>query len=231
MTVKEAEAIVGGLSQPSKMPAYTYSLPAKECNVGSLLHTVKNSVCADCYALKGRYIFDNVQAAQYRRLEALEHPQWVEAMAFLINKRARRFPEFRWHDSGDIQSHEHLDAIVRVVKLTPEVKHWLPTREYGFVSAWRKDNGPFPENLCIRLSGYMVNGPAPLGLAKRLGVQVSSVSDTGDFTCPSMAQSIPPHSKCEHCGKVNNTDHNMAHCCECRACWDTGVPNVTYKKH
>ena len=38
---------------------------------------VKGSVCYDCYALKGCYVFKVVQDAQYRRLEALQHPDWV----------------------------------------------------------------------------------------------------------------------------------------------------------
>ncbi len=60
-TVKEAWAEVGGLSKPSKMPSYGYSLSAFKCKVGSKLREVLNSTCANCYALKGRYIFPNVQ--------------------------------------------------------------------------------------------------------------------------------------------------------------------------
>ena len=47
-TVKEAWNEVGGLSKPSKMPSYGYSLSAFKCKVGSKLRLVKNSTCADC---------------------------------------------------------------------------------------------------------------------------------------------------------------------------------------
>ena len=60
-TLKEADAIHGGLGKPSKMPGYAYGIPAKHCKVGAKLHKVPGSVCADCYALKGRYMFANVQ--------------------------------------------------------------------------------------------------------------------------------------------------------------------------
>ena len=60
MNTLEASTIVGGLGKPSKMPGKAYGLPAKECNVGSRLRDVPGSVCETCYALKGRYVFDNV---------------------------------------------------------------------------------------------------------------------------------------------------------------------------
>ena len=71
--------------------------------------------CYGCYAFKGRYNFPNVKDALTRRLESLTHPQWVEAMAVLI--KGKKF--FRWHDSGDLQSVQHLINIMEVCKLTP----------------------------------------------------------------------------------------------------------------
>ena len=70
--VKTALLEVGGLSKPSKMPSYAYSLPAKECKVGSKLRKVKGSVCFGCYALKGNYVYPNVQKALYKRLELMK---------------------------------------------------------------------------------------------------------------------------------------------------------------
>jgi hypothetical protein len=71
--------------------------------------------------------FPVVQAAQYRRLEAIKSPLWVGAMALLINSKKSKW--FRWHDSGDIQDVDHLLKIFAVCKLTPDTRHWLPTRE------------------------------------------------------------------------------------------------------
>ena len=84
-TVKQAWEEVGGLSKPSKMPSYGYSLSAYKCIIGAKLRKVKGSTCGGCYALKGRYVFPNVQDALDRRLEKVNHnPKWVDAMVFLI---------------------------------------------------------------------------------------------------------------------------------------------------
>ena len=134
MNTKEALKIIGGsLSKPSKMPGWSIGLPAKECKTGGKLQKVPGSVCYDCYALKGCYVFKVVQDAQYRRLAAIKSSDWVEAMAHLIN--SKKPDVFRWHDSGDVQDLDHLKKIYSVCRLTPSKRHWLPTRE-----AWIKDH-------------------------------------------------------------------------------------------
>ena len=124
MLKKEARKITGGLSAPSKMPGPAHNLPAWKCITGVKLQAVPGSVCAGCYAMKGRYRFKNVRAALDRRLEALSDPRWVQAMVVLI--KDHKF--FRWHDSGDIQSVDHLKNIFEVCKQTPDTQHWMPTR-------------------------------------------------------------------------------------------------------
>ena len=100
MLKKEARQITGGLSKPSKMPGPAHNLPAWRCITGVKLQKVPGSVCAGCYAMKGRYRFRNVREALERRQQALTEPRWVDAMVTLITGEAW----FRWHDSGDIQS-------------------------------------------------------------------------------------------------------------------------------
>jgi hypothetical protein len=210
MKIKEAKKITGGLSNPSKMPGKAYSIPASRCNVGSRLAKVKGSVCEGCYALKGMYRFGNVQSALERRYQSLADKRWVNSMALLISNQSKDF--FRWHDSGDIQSIDHLKKIVDVCKLTPDTKHWLPTREYKIVESYINQYGSLPSNLVIRLSAHKVNFPAPEKLAKRLGVQTSSVTTSkDDFTCKAPKQ--------------NNE------CKDCRLCWNSKVANVSYLKH
>lgn len=197
----DAEFIVGKLSTPSKMPGFAYGIPAKYCPIGSTLAKIKGSVCASCYALKGRYVFPNVQAAQERRFKSLTHPRWVAAMAWLINRRKCRW--FRWHDSGDLQGIWHLANICEVAKLCPDTYFWLPTREHGMVKYF---NGVIPDNLVIRISGTMVDGPAP-SKAKH----TSTVVRTNPATCPAPQQG----------GK----------CGDCRQCWSPDIRNVAYEYH
>ena len=156
MKIKDAEKITHSLSKPGKMPGYAYSTPAHECKTGTKLRAVKGSVCFNCYAYeRGRYRFQNVKDAQYKRLEAIKHPLWARAMAVQINSKKVKY--FRWHDSGDVQNPEHLQKIFEVCKLTPDIKHWMPTRE-----AWTKDYlEECPENLIIRFSAPMLAQAAP----------------------------------------------------------------------
>ena len=107
MLKKEAREITGGLSAPNKMPGPSINLPAVACITGAKLVKVKGSTCSGCYALKGRYRFQNVKDAMQRRLAKLHDPRWIDAMVTLIDKQ----PVFRWHDSGDIQSVQHLSLI------------------------------------------------------------------------------------------------------------------------
>ena len=155
MNTKEAWALVGGLSKPSKMPGWSIGIPAAECKTGKKLQLIPDSVCYNCYALKGCYVFKVVQDAQYKRLKAIKHPDWVQAMALLIN--SKKADVFRWHDSGDVQDLEHLNKIYAVCRLTPSRRHWLPTRE-----AWiKKHLQDKPDNLVIRFSAPMVDQRAP----------------------------------------------------------------------
>ena len=108
MNLKEAKKITGGLSSPSKMPGYAYNLPAWQCVTGVKLQAVAGSVCSGCYAMKGRYRFQNVKDALNRRLNSLTDPQWVEAMTVLVTHYSKQVPWFRWHDSGDLQGADHL---------------------------------------------------------------------------------------------------------------------------
>ena len=199
MNTQQAWNLVGGLSKPSKMPGWAYGLPAKECKTGSKLVKIKGSTCEGCYALKGCYVFDVVQKAQYKRLESITSPLWVGAMSLLLNSKKSKW--FRWHDSGDVQDEAHLLKIFAVCRLTPESKHWMPTRE-----AWTKHFLPeCPDNLIMRFSAPMVNQEAPASWA-----HTSTVVTTG-ASCPAPDQ--------------NNE------CKNCRQCWDKNVKNVAYGQH
>ena len=185
MLKKEARLITGGLSKPSKMPGPAYNLPATACITGAKLVKVPGTVCYGCYALKGRYNFKNVRLALARRLESLNHPQWVTAMTILIKGE----PYFRWHDSGDLQSAYHLKQIFEVCNNTPDTMHWLPTREAKFLPL---STDSIPKNLTIRMSSHKIN-QTPV----KRWPWPSTVS-TGDFTCPASKQGNQCRS-CRNC--------------------------------
>ena len=158
MKLKELKEAVGSLSAPSKMPCSGYSIPAKECNVGSRLVSVENSTCSGCYALKGRYSFPNVESAMYVRYYSLmtDIELWTKNMITYIGKYRKGDKRyFRWHDSGDLQSTNHLNAINEIALALPDVQFWLPTREIKIVRLWQKLNGQFAPNLIVRISAHM----------------------------------------------------------------------------
>ena len=209
MLKKEASAIVGGLSTPGKMPCYSINLPATECKTGAKLAQVPGTTCHGCYALKGRYRFKTTKRAMARRLGALLHPQWVQAMTALISGHKY----FRWHDSGALQSVTHFKNILEVAKATPSTRHWLPTRESGLMKLIDPD--VIPKNLIIRVSATKVNGPAP-----RWWPWTSTVQEPGTMR----SSHVQDSRQCP-------APDQGGKCKSCRACWSRDIPNVTYAKH
>ena len=202
MLKKEARLITGGLSKPNKMPGPSINLPAVACITGAKLVKVKGSTCSGCYALKGRYKFKNTRIAMQRRLDKLHDPRWIEAMVTLIDKE----PVFRWHDSGDLQSVQHLKNIFEVCKRTPATGHWLPTRESRFIN--QMDPEVVPKNLKIVLSDHMNDQQVtPSWWPYTSGVS----TDHNQVTCPASEQGNK--------------------CLDCRKCWDRNTKRVIYGKH
>lgn len=208
----DAWEIVAGLSAPSKMPCFGYSTPASACATGGRLQKVSGSTCSGCYAMKGFYRMPNVAGVLQRRLESLEDPRWTFAMAELID--AAGLPFFRWHDSGDLQGVWHLENIVAVAAATPDVQHWLPTREVRIVRDFLKSGGEIPTNLVVRISAHMVDAMparAPLGLP-------FSTVHTDDDQLPATASVCGAAMRGGECG-------------DCRACWSPDVTHVSYHIH
>ena len=209
-TVKQALENVGGLSNPSKMPGFSYSIPAERCKTGSKLREIEGSTCHKCYAMKGAYGWQSTKNALQRRFDilskALIDPEtektFIDSFVFLMEKRKTKF--FRWHDSGDLIDRSHFSLIVAIAEKSPNTIFWLPTREPSFI------HGKIPKNLIVRLSATMVNGKAPTKTAQAKGVLTSTVKKTG-YTCPA--------------DKQNNE------CQDCRICWDSSVADVSYKLH
>jgi hypothetical protein len=213
MNISIAVETVGGLSSPSKMVVPSTGFNTNTCMKGSKLKLIKGSVCEDCYADKGfAKVFDkNVRPARHRRLEAIKDKAWVSSWIYIIkNKKVFQDEKvFRWQDSGDLQSKEHLDNIIAVATATPDVIHWLPTKESNLAKSL---GGVYPSNLIIRLSGSMVDGKAP-------NFKHTSTVTT-DITKVNCFASLPSTDSRWHEG-----------CGECRNCWDSSIQDIAYYKH
>lgn len=222
MSKAQAASVCGSMTQTSKMPCKSSSLPTEACITGFSMAKLKGSICASCYADKGFYkVYEkNIKPAQFARLDsvhlamrdAAQAQLWLSAMVAHIGTDAY----FRHHDSGDLQGLEHLELIVSLAKLTPTCKHWLPTREYSIVQAYIAKHGrnSVPENLIIRLSAMYPDKPVtiPASLQGIKGITASNV-----------------HSKAAPVGFACNAPKQDGKCLDCRACWSDEI--VSYAMH
>lgn len=216
MLVKTAK-LSGNVSKGNtKMPGSTFALDAFACQVGSKLAKIEGSVCNKCYARRLQTIRPSVdqgwKSNQTKFEEAAKTPegreQWQQAIAFQILRMP--YVEHRWFDSGDLFSTAALDMIVQVCLMTPNKRHWLPTREAKIVKDWLKANSQgFPANLVVRLSSTMI-GDIPRNFPWTSTVHRKGEDHYG-HACPALSQG-------NSCGP-------------CRACWDPTVKNVSYVAH
>jgi hypothetical protein len=207
MKIKDALNVVGSLSNPKKMPGFSFGLNPDKCNQGNKLSLIEGSVCFDCYAKKGFYKVYNKQMVKTweKRLSGVNNILFEAAMITLIQKKSPDY--FRWHDAGDIQDMFHLRKIVRIARALPNTKFWMPTKEVNLIRKYNKEYGEFPSNLVVRVSGFMIDAGASKGFANTSTV----VTNKDNATCRAFE---------------NNNE-----CGTCRKCWDNTVANVAYFKH
>ena len=211
-SIKEAEAVVGGLSRPSKMPSFAWSISARRCQTGSKLVNVKGSVCEGCYALKNRYLFNNIQSALEKRYNLWHDNRelWVDAMIYLMHNKQHivNTGHFRFFDSGDIQGEDMLNDINTVAWASPTIRFWLPTKEYKLIKNYDKEVAP---NLTIRVSAPMIDKSFDGYTHVSTVYQKDKIGIAKGYVCPAPKQD-------NKCGS-------------CRACWSSKVSEVSYIAH
>ena len=227
MTLKQAKAIAGELGNPSKMPGFSYGLPAAKaswvpalaalrglprppqygCNVGSKLSKIEGTPCFNCYADdRGNYTYPSVHIGQLKRLVGVFNPHWRYAMVRLIGHYVDpQEPYFRWLDSGDVINAKMLEDIIWIATQLRWVNFWLPTQERGLI----RNLESVPSNLAIRLSS-LYKDVHKVQTFKDF-IKSSSVSTDGNHDCPSE--------------DYDNT------CGPCRACWEPTNEHTIYKEH
>ena len=212
MLVKEAKAFGKVSNGNSKMPGTSYAIDAFACKTGAKLAKVSGSVCNKCYAIRLQKIRPSVDKGYKSNLAmytSSNKAKWVIAIAFQIT-RQNKVGYHRWFDAGDLQSVEMLENIVEVCKMTPNISHWLPTREVKIVSDYLKVYDSFPDNLVVRISSPMID----------------------DKPLDSYANTSTVHTKGkEYYGLKCEASTRGNQCGSCRACWSKDVVNVSYPKH
>jgi len=201
------------LSNTSKLGVKSWSLqalntcPASIDDNGDLV-----DACKGCYATSGTYRFSNVRAAREFNKQAWQDENFVNDFVNELYKE--RF--FRWFDSGDMYSLKLAEKILEIMKLTPHVKHWLPTRVYKF----KKFHSVIKEmqaldNVVVRLSSDYIDGTKV----------ESDVSDTNSVIISS--DQVNDYNEGFICRAYNQDGK----CLTCTACYDKDIKTIAYVGH
>ena len=194
------------LSKTSKLGCLSWSLQAFETCPGSVSDGEVVDACKFCYARTGLYNMPDVKSLRARNKEDWQEDDWVSRMVDRLSKQTH----FRWFDSGDMYSLSLAEKILDVMRQTPHVKHWLPTRMHKFEKfkpvLFDMMN---LKNVCVRFSsdsvaGDTIDAPNSSTITPRAGMGIG-------YECPAYKQG----------GK----------CLSCRACWDKAVSVVSYPYH
>jgi len=196
------------LSKTSKLDGIrSWSLEALDTCPGSIENGELVDACKGCYATTGNYRFSNVKAPRLENKEDWKRLEWVDDMVKALD--SDRY--FRWLDSGDLYSLALAEKVLDVMKRTPWVKHWLPTRMYKF-----------PKFRLVFIQMMQLDNVA---------VRFSSDSINGEFI-PGLHGStiIPSPDKLKE-GKLCEAYINEGKCNGCRACYDKNVSLINYLAH
>lgn len=196
------------LSKASKMPCRSWSLealttcPASKKSNGELV-----DACKGCYATTGNYRFPNVKAPRLENQKDWKRSEWVADMVQQLDND--RY--FRWFDSGDMYSLRLAVKIYEVMKFTPWVKHWIPTRMHKFAKF----------KTIIEHMKALPN----------VSVRLSSDSVTGEYEAHHGSTIIPEGNTIPEGVSACHAYENNGKCGTCRKCWDKSIPVIGYIAH
>lgn len=198
------------ISKTSKLDGIrSWSLQALDTCPGSLNGDgTLVDACSGCYATTGNYRYPNVKAPRLSNREDWQRLDWVSDMVKTLD--SDRY--FRWLDSGDLYSLALAEKVYEVMKLTPWVKHWLPTRMHKFPkykNVFKKMAAL--ENVALRFSSDSVDGSYIEGLH-------------GSVIVPTAAHASEAMTLCR-------AYENAGKCSGCRACWQKDIPLIAYPAH
>ena len=165
------------------------------------------SACQGCYAIGGNYLFPNVVAPREFNQKDWKRDAWVSDMVDAL--RNDRY--FRWFDSGDMYDVRLAQKMLQVMTLTPDVKHWLPTRMHKFA----------------KFAGVL----AAMQALPNVMVRPSSDSVTGDYTPGVHGSTIVPSLDAPDGVTICHAATNEGKCGPCRACYSKDVAVIGYVAH
>lgn len=200
------------LSNTSKLGVKSWSLQAiNTCPASIGADGELVDACKGCYATSGNYRFANVKAPrEFNRLAWQEESFTADFIKALHKERF-----FRWFDSGDMYNIKLAEKMLEIMKSTPHVNHWLPTRMHKFKKfhAVIQEMAALP-NVAVRLSSDSITGE----------LVNSSVSDLNSTI-------IPEGEIDSYNGFICKAFYQDGKCLDCTACYNKGVKTVAYVGH
>ena len=149
-----------------------------------------------------------MKAPRKHNKEDWQRLEWCDDMVAELHKDTY----FRWFDSGDMYALGLAEKMLEVMKRTPWVKHWLPTRMHKFPKF----------ALVLREMAALPN----------VSVRFSSDSVTGEYTKGLHGSVIVPNPSDVKKGmKLCEAYANDGKCKGCRACYDKKVKVIAYPAH
>lgn len=163
--------------------------------------------CKGCYATQGTYHFPMVKKVRAENQEDWQRDEWVADIVEVLKKEKY----FRWFDSGDMYSLKLARKMLAVMKATPSVKHWLPTRMYKF---------PKFQKIIAEMNSL-----------PNVAVRNSSDSVMGEFTRGLHGSTILPTEHVPDGITLCTAYQNGGKCSGCRNCYDKTIKVIGYPQH
>jgi hypothetical protein len=153
------------------------------------------------------------------------HINFVDDFSYLLDKKQKNQTSktntdnhdpnyFRWFDTGDIQDLEMLWCVNEIAYSTPNIKHWLPTKEARILlNALNYFDWAWSDNLTVRLSIHM-RDKTPSSFWRKQQLEAFNKNLTLSFS-QVFTPSLGPAKDWFECPALQQ-GHK---CLSCRHCW------------
>lgn len=206
------------LSNTSKLGVKSWSLQAiNTCPASLGVNGELVDACKGCYATAGNYRYNNVRASREFNRISWQDDSFVSDFITALHKE--RF--FRWFDSGDMYDLRLAHKMYEIMKATPHVHHWLPTRMHKFSKFHDiiKQMSAL-DNVVVRLSSDSITG-------ERVE---SELTDTNSTIIPEECISGFEQWDTQD-GMICQAYYQGGKCLSCTACCDKNVKTIMYVGH
>ncbi len=195
-------------SCPSLSLPAVIDCPACELSIRLAQEAGKPSICARCYAQKGRYVFPKVRENQRARSRWWHSSDPVERALILADAvRREGAPRyFRCYDSGDLDL-SAIETWLKFAEFLRDTRVWIPTRTWllpEFLPGLQALNAH--PRIVVRPSAVAFDDP-PVDIAGLAGGHAAHWHD-----------------------RPKAVYHCPGSCANCRVCWDRPDLSISFKR-